>query len=269
MAVITRIALGLFLLALASCSTDPLQGTEEGAGGRAESGAGGGAGIDGDAGGGGEVGGDGGTGGEGGDESWEPGPTGHLAVSFDFPEAYGEFGFKIGRRSISIETEPVEGCGEGADYVLAVPVGKWDIVAKSVYGFRWTISAEIEEDSCAVLDLLADDSDSHFEAEGHNVAPGVIGPRFPMRYEVNGEYRSEVTRNFVWEDWSEREGAPERPKGRLVELYLERRIFLLPINEDDVFPIKVECRGAYGDYGSATYLEYPGNFFSIAIIGVG
>ena len=267
--VVARVALVLSFLALASCSPDSLSGLDGDDGGRGGGGAGGGAGVGGEGGSGGEAGGGGGTGGGAGEEEWEPGPKGYVAVYFDFPDVYGRFDFRVGKKRVSIETQALEGCGDDADYVLVVPVGDWDIVAKSEYGFRWTSSVEVSDVSCATLELFADGSDSFFSGRAVQIGPDVIGTRLPEEYWVNGEYRSEITQSFV-DEWLEGEGVVERPKGTLVELYREQKIFLLPINEDDDFPIEVESRGAYkGDRGTVTYFVRPPGSLSFVVIGVG
>lgn len=267
--VVARFAVVLSVLALASCSPDSLSGLDGGDGGGGGGGSGGGAGIGGEGGSGGEAGGGGGTGGGAGEEEWEPGPKGYVAVYFDFPDVYGRFDFRVGKRRVSIETQAVESCGGDAAYVLAVPVGNWDIVAKSEYGFRWIFNVEVSEVSCTNIELFADESDSFFAGMAVQIGPDVIGTRLPEEYWVNGEYRSEITQSFV-DEWIEGDDVVERPKGTLVELYREKKIFLLPVNEDDDFPIEVESRGAYkGDRGTSTYFVRPPGSFSLVVIGVG
>lgn len=246
------------LQALIGCSggpTEPRASTGHGAAGDGGTGGTGGAsGSAGDeaGGGGGDGGGAGGAGGWRSDGDME-GPKGHLAVSFDFPEAYGEFEFSIGRNRLLVAQGSVEECGENANYVLTVPVGTWDVVAKSVKGYKWVVSVTVGDGLCESVALLADDSPSCLDVTGFSLSRAMAARTLPFQYRVTratGTFVEEVTESLT----PHPQGAPPpnefeeflvtdfayRPKGVLVELALEGKLFILPLNEDDIFPIDVK-----------------------------
>lgn len=243
-------------------------GGDAGGAAGARGGSGGTAGVGGS---GGDDGGTGGSGGWGGNGEID-GPKGALAVVVDFPEEYGEIFFRIGS-SFLPATEVREGCDERASYVLEVPEGQWRITARSTKGFEWLILVSAEKGTCSSAELLADDCTSSFEALGFKMSNHFAKTTLPVHYTIfRSETTSEklITKPFTWEEAYDHSDFSDRPRSILVELSLDGKLLIVPLNYDDAYPIIADGTSANGN-GSYrdTFFGRWAYDYSIEVTGIG
>lgn len=183
----------------------------------------------------------GGTGGGAGGEVIE-GPLGFVELSWDFPDAYGEMTYHVGKTEFPSVDQIPDVCSGDSANVVAIPAGAREIVARSKNGFVWRVDVDIVEADCVSVDLTADGSESRFDASG--IGPGAVR-NLPAVFSVNGVESGVVRLPFVAAEFFDRSSTyPDSPKRVIMEFVSEGRLFVLPLNADDPYPMKYSFVGA-------------------------
>jgi len=229
----------LFAIATACGDDDHAGSGTGGVGGLPVGGSGGAGGIAG-GGSGGDLG-PGGTGGGAGGEVIE-GPLGFVELSWDFPDAYGEMTYHVGKTEFPSVDQIPDVCSGNSANVVAIPAGDRVIVARSKNGFVWRVDVDIVEAGCISVDLTADGSESRFDASG--IGPGAER-NLPAVFSVNGVESGVVSLPFIAAEFLDRSSTyPDSPKRVIMEFVSESRLFVLPLNADDPYPMKYSFVGA-------------------------
>ena len=230
----------LLFAIVAACADNKSSGLEAGGvGGQSEGGSGG---VGGLAGGG--TGGDldpGGTGGDAGGEEIE-GPLGYVELSWDFPDAYGEMTYHVGKTEFLPVDQLPEACSGSTMNVVAIPAGNRVLAVRSRKGFVWRFPVEVKEATCLSVDVTADESESSIEAIG--IGPGDEND-LPVVFFVNGAEMGQVSRPFRMADLEARNSEiPGYPNRAIMEFERDGRLFVLPLNSDDDYPITCSFLGS-------------------------